>query len=60
MEDQQMHFKFIDVLLLYYGQQHVSATRGDLQSDCYENKNTIIIKTCLNHYTGLKNHTISG
>jgi len=25
MKDQQMHFNFIDVSLLYYGQKHVSA-----------------------------------
>jgi hypothetical protein len=26
IKDQQMHFNFIDVLLLYYGYQHVLAT----------------------------------
>jgi len=26
MKGQQLHFKFTDVLLLYYGKQHVSAT----------------------------------
>ena len=28
IEDQQMHFNFIDVFSLYYGVQHVSATHA--------------------------------
>jgi hypothetical protein len=32
IRDKQMHFNFIDVLILYYGHQHVS-TSGDLQDD---------------------------
>jgi len=28
IRDQQIHFNFIEVLLLYYGHQHVSASHG--------------------------------
>jgi len=38
IEAKQMHFNFVDVILLNYGQKHVSVT-----SDFFENKNTIII-----------------
>jgi hypothetical protein len=45
-----MHFGFMDVILLYSGYQHVSATH--LQDG--ENKDTDIITMCLNHSIVLK------
>jgi hypothetical protein len=39
---QQMHFCFVDVILLHCGHQHVSATRGHLKGG--KNKNTNIIQ----------------
>jgi len=45
-----MHFDFMDVILLYSGYQHISATH---HKDG-ENKNADIIIMCLNHSIVLK------
>jgi hypothetical protein len=56
-----MNFNYVDILLLRYGLQYVSATLvTHLQGDFFENKNTVIIKVSLNHSTVLKIHIISG
>jgi hypothetical protein len=54
IKDQQMHSNFIDVLLFYFGYQHVSAFHVDIFRANFENKNTIVINTCLNHFTVLE------
>jgi hypothetical protein len=60
VEDQLMHCNFIDVPLLHYGYNHVSARNVAItQGDFCENKNTVVI-TCLNHSTILKTHIIAG
>jgi hypothetical protein len=49
-----MHFNSIHVLLLCNIHQHVLATHMSNLVDLLENKNRIVLKLCLNHYTVLK------
>jgi len=45
-------FGLMDVILLYSGHQHILVTCGHLYGA--ENKNTDVIKMCVNHSTFLK------
>jgi len=50
-----MHFNVTDVLLIYYHHQHVSATHvATFRVILFENKNTTVIKICLNQSTVVK------
>jgi len=51
-----MHFKFSDVLLMYYHQpQHALAIHvATFGVILFENKNTTVIKICLNQSTVVK------
>ena len=51
IKNQEIHFNFADIILLYYGFQYVSTIRLVIFGVNFENNNTIIIKKCLNHST---------
>jgi len=44
IKDQEIHFNFIDIVLLYCGYQYVSAIHLDIFRVIFEDNNTVLIQ----------------
>ena len=53
LKDQQMHFGFMDIILLHSSLQHVLATYVAIFR-VVRTRKTSIVKMCINHSTGEK------
>ena len=58
IKHQQTRFCFVDVILLYFSQQHVSATRDHLQGDFFQNKNTVMSEKMSKSLNSFINHNL--